>query len=50
VEAFEALLLHWMNQQPALADGVDTLVCGGKTLRGSIDQKQGAAAYVPQES
>jgi hypothetical protein len=27
VEAFEALLLHWMNQQPALADGVDSLVC-----------------------
>jgi hypothetical protein len=27
VEAFEALLLQWMNQQPAMADGVDSLVC-----------------------
>ena len=27
VEAFEALLLQWMRQQPALADGVESLVC-----------------------
>lgn len=44
VEVFESLLLQWVSQQPALADGVDTLVCDGKTLRGSIDQKPGAAA------
>jgi hypothetical protein len=51
VEAFEALLLQWMSQQPALADGVDTLVCDGKTLRGSIDQKPGAAAtFIAQVS
>jgi len=43
VVAFEALLHHWMSQQPALVDGVDTLVCVGKTLRGSHDQKPGAA-------
>ncbi|MCP9773843.1 hypothetical protein KBY66_14690 [Synechococcus sp. Tobar12-5m-g] len=40
-----------MNQQPALADGVDTLVCDAKTLRGSIDQKPGAAAtFIAQVS
>ena len=51
VEAFEALLLHWMSQQPALVDGVDTLVCDGKTLRGSIDQKPGrAATFIAQVS
>ena len=55
VVAFEALLLHWMSQQPALVDGVDTLVCDGvcdgKTLRGSIDQKPGAAAtFIAQVS
>jgi hypothetical protein len=51
VEALEALLLQWMSQQPALVDGVDTLVCDGKTLRGSIDQKPGAAAtFIAQVS
>jgi hypothetical protein len=51
VEAFEALLLRWMSQQPALADDADTLVCDGKTLRGSIDQKPGAAAtFISQVS
>jgi len=51
VEAFEALLLQWMSQQPALVDGVDSLVCDGKTLRGSIDQKPGAAAtFIAQVS
>ncbi len=34
VEAFEALLLQWMSQQPAVTDGDDNLVCDGKTLRG----------------
>jgi transposase len=49
--AFEALLLQWMSQQPALVDGVDTLVCDGKTLRGSIDQKPGrAATFIAQVS
>ena len=32
VEAFEALLLHWMSQQPALADGVESLVCVARGL------------------
>jgi len=51
VEAFEALLLQWMSQQLALVDGVDTLVCDGKTLRGSIDQKPAAAAtFIAQVS
>ncbi len=38
-------------QEPALADGVDSLVCDGKTLRGSIDQKPDAAAtFIAQVS
>jgi len=41
---FEALLLQWMSQQPALADAFNTLLCDVKTLRGSIDQKIGAAS------
>lgn len=39
VEAVQSLLLQWISQQPALADGFDVLVRNGKTLRGSIDQK-----------
>jgi hypothetical protein len=33
-----------MSQQPALVDGVDNLVCDGKTLRSSIDKNCSAAA------
>ena len=36
VDAFEALLKGWMAAQPGVAEGLDTLVCDGKTLRGSI--------------
>ena len=51
VEASEALLLQWMSQQPALADGIDSPVCDGKTLRGPIDQKPGSAAtFIAQVS
>ncbi len=38
VEAFEALLKSWMAAQPGVAEGLDTLVCDGKTLRGSISE------------
>ena len=36
VEGFEALLQQWIAAQPGVTDTVDTLVCDGKTLRGSI--------------
>ena len=39
VPAFETLLQDWMAAQPVVAKGRDTLVCDGKTLRGSIDSR-----------
>ena len=33
---FETLLHDWMAAQPGVAEELDTLVCDGKTLRGSI--------------
>ena len=46
VEGFEALLQQWMAAQPGVAETVDTLVCDGKTLRGSITENaSGAARY-----
>jgi hypothetical protein len=35
VESFEGLLQQWMAAQPGVTETVDTLVCDGKTLRGS---------------
>ena len=37
VAGFESLLRGWMTAQPGVAE-LDTLVCDGKTLRGSIDE------------
>ncbi len=51
VEGFEALLQQWMAAQPGVADTVDTLVCDGKTLRGSIaENASGAARFIAQVS
>ena len=51
VDGFEALLQQWMAAQPGVAETVDTLVCDGKTLRGSIDQTaSGAARFIAQVS
>ena len=51
VEGFEALLQQWMAAQPGVTDTVETLVCDGKTLRGSIDQTaSGAARFIAQVS
>jgi hypothetical protein len=51
VEGFEGLLLQWMTAQPGVTDTVDTLVCDGKTPRGSIDQSaSGAARFIAQVS
>ena len=49
VEGVESLLQQWMAAQPGVAETVDTLVCDGKTLRGSIDQTaSGAARFIAQ--
>jgi hypothetical protein len=51
VEGFETLLRDWMAAQPGVAEGLDTLVCDGKTLRGSIDETaSGAAKFIAQVS
>ncbi|MCP9832594.1 transposase family protein [Synechococcus sp. HJ21-Hayes] len=46
VEGFESLLQQWITAQPSVPEVVDTLVCDGKTLRGSIaETASGAARY-----
>jgi hypothetical protein len=51
VDEFEALLQEWMAAQPGVSDTVDTLVCDGKTLRGSIaENASGAARFIAQVS
>ena len=51
MEGFEALLQQWMADQPGVTDTVDTLVCDGKTLRGSIAENAcGAARFIAQVS
>ena len=45
-EQFESLLQRWMTAQPGVTETVDTLVCNGKSLRGSIaENASGAARY-----
>ena len=39
---FESLLRAWMTAQPGVAE-LDTLVCDGKTLRGSIAETDSGA-------
>jgi hypothetical protein len=47
---FESLLRDWMTAQPGVAE-LDTLVCDGKTLRGSIaETDSGAAKFIAQVS
>jgi hypothetical protein len=51
VEGFEDLLQQWMAAQPGVAESVETLVCDGKTLRGSIaETASGAARFIAQVS
>jgi len=51
VAGFETLLRDWMAAQPGVAEGLDTLVCDGKTLRGSIaENASGAAKFIAQVS
>lgn len=47
VAGFETLLRQWMSAQSGVAEGLDTLVCDGKTLRGSITESDsGAATFI----
>ena len=51
VAGFETLLHQWMSAQPGVTEGLETLVCDGKTLRGSIAETgSGAAAFIAQVS
>jgi hypothetical protein len=51
VEGFEDLLQQWMAAQPGVGESVETLVCDGKTLRGSIaETASGAARFIAQVS
>ena len=51
MDSFENLLQDWMSAQIGDAEPVDTLVCDGKTLRGSIDETAtGAARFIAQVS
>ena len=51
VAGFETLLRQWMSAQSGVAEGLDTLVCDGKTLRGSIaETDSGAATFIAQVS
>jgi hypothetical protein len=51
VEGFESLLQQWITAQPGVPEMVDTLVCDGKTLRGSIaENASGAARFIAQVS
>ena len=51
VERFETLLQQWMAAQPGMSESVETLVCDGKTLRGSIaETASGAARFIAQVS
>ena len=48
---FETLLRDWMVAQPGVAEELDTLVCDGKTLRGSIaENASGASTFIAQVS
>ncbi len=47
VDGFKALLQEWMAAQPGVSDTVDTLVCDGNTIRGSIaETASGAAQFI----
>jgi len=51
VPGFETLLRDWMVAQPGVAEELDTLVCDGKTLRGSIaENASGASTFIAQVS
>jgi hypothetical protein len=51
VEGFEALLRNWISARLSQADPIDSLICDGKTLRGSIaENASGAERFIAQVS
>ena len=51
VPGFESLLREWMAAHPGVSKELDTLVCDGKILRGSIaENDSGAAHFIAQVS
>ena len=51
VPGFQCLLRDWMAAQPGVTEELDTLVCDGKTLRGSIAENvTRAARFIAQVS
>lgn len=49
-DAFEPLLEGWMAAQPGVAEGLDTLVCDGKSLRASLSDTPSGAATVSAQT
>ena len=51
VPGLATLLRDWMAPQPGVAEKLDTLVCDGKMLRGSISENNSSAArFIAQVS
>lgn len=51
MDGFESLLQQWIADQPGVAETVDTLVCDGMTLLGSIaENAAGTARFIAQLS
>jgi hypothetical protein len=47
VEGFEGLLRNWISARLSQADPIDSLICDGKTLRGSIAENARGAERHP---
>ena len=51
VDGFEGLLRNWITAQLCHAEPIDSLICAGKTLRGSIAENiSGAEPFIVQVS
>ena len=51
VERFEGLLRNWISARLSHAEPIDSLVCDGKTLRGSVaENASGAERFIAQVS
>ena len=51
VEGFEGLLRNWISTRLSQVDPIDSLICDGKTLRGSIaENASGGECSIAQVS
>jgi hypothetical protein len=51
LESFEGLLRNWISARLSHAEPIDSLICDGKTLRGSIaENASGAERFIAQVS